>query len=166
MLFVGQRVDDAQPRRRVGEGFEPCLREGADHGAVHPALEVAGDVVDRLAAAERDVLRRLDDVAAELADGDLEGRAGAQRRLLEQQRDVLAFERTDVAHAAPRARAFNSAASSRQASSCDASKSRIERKRVGVAKSTLSCAALVHLHPRASDCRRTRTPASTSDIPR
>ena len=66
---------------------------------MHPALEIAGDVIDRLAAAERDILRRLDDVAAELADGDLEGRAGAQRRLLEQQRDVLAFEGTDVAHA-------------------------------------------------------------------
>ena len=96
MLFVGQRVDDAQPRRGVGEGFDARLRVGAHHGAVHPALEVAGDVLDRFAAAERDVLRRLDHVAAELAHGNLEGRAGAERRLLEEQRDVLAFERADV----------------------------------------------------------------------
>ena len=96
VFFVGERVDDPQPRRGGGERFEARLRVGADHRAVHPALEVARHVLDRLAAAERDVLGRLDDVAAELADRDLERRAGPERRLLEQQRDVPALERPDV----------------------------------------------------------------------
>ena len=53
MLLVRQRVDDVQLRRGLGEAREPLLRERADDGAVHPALEIAGDVLDGLAAAER-----------------------------------------------------------------------------------------------------------------
>ncbi len=97
MLFVGQRVDDAQPRRGVGESLETRLRERADDRSGDPALEVAGDVGDGLAAAERNVFRRLDRVAAELADRNLERRARAQRRLLEEQRNVQALERLFVA---------------------------------------------------------------------
>ncbi len=55
MLLVGERVDDVQARRRGGELAQPRLRERAHDRAAHPALEVARDVVDRLAAAERDV---------------------------------------------------------------------------------------------------------------
>ena len=56
MFLVGERVDDVQARRGVGESFEPRLRERADDRAGDPALEIARDVGDRLAAAERDVL--------------------------------------------------------------------------------------------------------------
>ena len=83
-------------RRRgaaAANSLEPLLREGADDDAEDPALEVARDVLDRLAPAERDVRRRLDHVAAELADRDRERRARAQRRLVEEQRDVPAGER-------------------------------------------------------------------------
>ena len=75
------------------------LRERADDDRVDPALEVARDVGDRLALPERHVRLQRDDVAAELAHGDLERRARAQRRLLEQHRDVTAVER--VARSAP-----------------------------------------------------------------
>ena len=88
MLLVGERIDDVQVRRRVGEALKPGLREGPDDGAVHPALEIAGDIFDGLAAAERDIGRQLDDFAAELAHGDDERRSRAERRLLEEQRDV------------------------------------------------------------------------------
>ena len=93
MLAVGQRVDDVQLRRGRGELLEQPLRERPDDDRVDPALEVARDVGDRLAPSERRVGLQRDDVAAELADGDLEGRPGAQRRLLEQHRDVPAVER-------------------------------------------------------------------------
>ena len=93
MLLVGQRVDHVQARRRLGELDDAVLAEGADHGARHPAFEVAGDVGDGLARAERAFLRRDDHVAAELVHGDLERRARPQRRLVEQQRDVLAGQR-------------------------------------------------------------------------
>ena len=53
MLFVGQRVDDVQPRRRGGELREQLLRERSDDDGVDPALEIARDVGDRLAPAER-----------------------------------------------------------------------------------------------------------------
>ena len=136
MLFVGERVDDAQTRSGGGEGFEPRLGIGADHGAMHPALEIARHVLDRLAPAERHVLRRLDHVAAELADRNLERRSGAQRRLLEQQRDVPAFERTDVRHArGPRALQLRRQLEARF--ELRRVKSPIDRNRVGVgARST------------------------------
>ena len=46
MLLVGERVDDAEVRRGVGELLEPRLRERADHGPVDPALEVSRHVGD------------------------------------------------------------------------------------------------------------------------
>ena len=66
---------------------------------MHPAFEIPRHVIDRLAPAERHVLRRLDHVAAKLTDRNLERGSGSQRWLLEQQRDVTALERTDVRHA-------------------------------------------------------------------
>ena len=94
------------------------LRERADDDGVDPALEVARDVGDRLAPSERGVGLQRHDVAAELADGDLERRARAQRRLLEQHRDVAAVRaRRPSAPARPSERsAFTCAASSRQRS--------------------------------------------------
>ena len=93
MLFVAERVDDVQLRRDLGDLMQPLLPERADHDRVDPALEVAGDVVDRLAIGVHHVGGNLDDVAAELADADGEGDARAQRRLFEQQPDVLAVQR-------------------------------------------------------------------------
>ena len=143
MLFVGERVDDPQPRRGGGECLEPRLRVGADHRAVHPALEVARDVLDGLAPAERDVLRRLDHVAAELADRDLERRAGPAATASRTAARCAGLRAAGRA-ARPAARAlFISDASCRQASSCDGVKSAIERNRVGVGtRSTLRWAAI------------------------
>ena len=93
MLLVGERVDDPEARGGDGERLEARLGVGADDGAVDPAFQIPRDVGDRLARAEGFLARWLDHVAAELADRDLEGRTRPQRRLLEQQRDVLAFER-------------------------------------------------------------------------
>ena len=56
-------------------------------------------IPEYLAAAQRDVLRRLDHVPAELAYGDLERRACTERRLFEEQGDVASFERAIVADA-------------------------------------------------------------------
>ena len=82
-------------RRRRGrrELLEHPLRERPDDDGVDPALEVARDVGDGFALSER--LGRLQAMtsAAELADGDFERRARAQRRLLEEQGDVAAVER-------------------------------------------------------------------------
>ncbi len=55
---------------------------------VGPAVQIARDVLQRLAIA--DGADAQDGIAAELLDGQLEGEAGAQGRLFEQQRDVSA----------------------------------------------------------------------------
>ena len=99
MLLVGERVHDAEARRGGRELLQPGLGVGADDRDGDPALEIAGHVRDRLAAAERHVGRRLDDVAAELAHRNLKRGSGPQRRLLEEQRDVAALERPLVLHA-------------------------------------------------------------------
>src|SRR5690606_39004157 len=66
------------------------------HSRRDPALEIAGDVLDGFTPAQRDVLWRLDHVATQLANRDLKRGAGAERWLLEQQRDVASLERTGV----------------------------------------------------------------------
>ena len=93
VLLIGERVDHVQPRRRRREFLEHLLGEGADDHRIDPALEIARDVGHRLAPAERDVRLQRDQVPAELADRDLEGRARAQRRLVEEHRDVAAAQR-------------------------------------------------------------------------
>ncbi len=92
MLLIGERVDDMQPLRGGGELLKDALRERADDDGVDPALEIARDVADRLAPAERDVRLERDEMAAELTNGDLEGRPRAQRRLVEQHADVAAVQ--------------------------------------------------------------------------
>ena len=99
MLIVRKSVDDPQPRRGVGERLEPALRVRPHDRAVDPALEVPGDVGDGLALAEDFLARRLDEIATELAYGNLEGRARPQRRLLEQERVVPPGQRLLVGHA-------------------------------------------------------------------
>ena len=66
---------------------------GGDHGVV--ALEDAHDVLGRLAGVDPDFLTtRVDGMAAELDDGDLGRMARSRRRLLEDQGDAAALERT------------------------------------------------------------------------
>ena len=90
MLKVGERVDDWNlgAGGHLGDGF---VRVGAEHDDVHPALEVAGHVGERLALAEGR-LRLVDEdgVAAEGVDGGFEGEAGTQRGLLEEHHHLLA----------------------------------------------------------------------------
>ena len=58
------------------------------------ALHDPGDVLDRLADVEADLLAaRVDGMTTELDDGHLHRVTGAVRRLLEDQRDALAGER-------------------------------------------------------------------------
>ena len=53
--------------------LDDLVGEGADHDPLHHALEVLGDVVDRLALAEVDLGRRqVDREPAELLDADVE----------------------------------------------------------------------------------------------
>ena len=101
VLLIGERVDDVQALGRGGELLQDVLRERPDDHAVDPALEVARDVGDRLAQPERDVRLQRDEMAAELADRDLEGRARPQRRLVKQHRDVAAVERVGGRRLAP-----------------------------------------------------------------
>ena len=93
MLLVGQRVDDVQASGGRRELLERLLREGPDDDRVDPAFEVAGDIRHRFARPEGDVGLQRHHVAAELVDRDFERRAGAKRRLLEEQRHVPAVER-------------------------------------------------------------------------
>src|SRR5262249_61703095 len=99
MPIIGERVADVKVRSRGSDPLEPRLCVGAYDGGMHPALEIPGDVADRLTAAERDVLRRLDHVAAELANRDLKRRTCSERRFLEEQGDVSALERPLVSSA-------------------------------------------------------------------
>jgi hypothetical protein len=93
MLLIGERVDHAQPRCGLGEFAQKLLREGSDHDRIDPALEVSGDVRHELTTAEGGVGLQPDDMTAKLVNRDFERRSGPQRRLLEEQRDLLAGER-------------------------------------------------------------------------
>ena len=88
VFLVGQRIDHVEARRGSGELLENLLRERADDHRIHPALEIARDVGGRLASAQRHIRRNQNRIPAELADRDLEGHPRAQRRLVEEQRDV------------------------------------------------------------------------------
>ena len=64
MLFVGQRVDHVEALGRRREFFERPLRERPDDDGMDPALEISGDVGDRLAASQRHVGLQRDDLPA------------------------------------------------------------------------------------------------------
>src|SRR5258705_1781531 len=85
VLEVGQSVD----HRDGGVGREPFERRVREHAGRHPVDppgEVARHVGNRLALAHPDLLRgQVDPGPAELHHRDIEGHAGAQRRLLEDQ---------------------------------------------------------------------------------
>ncbi len=69
------------------------VREGADHDALHHALQVLRHVVDRLALAQVDLGRReVERESTQLLDADIEGHPRAQRRLLEDQGQRLALQ--------------------------------------------------------------------------
>jgi hypothetical protein len=93
---VGERVDHRYRRGR-GERRQPLVGEGPDHDRVHVPRQHPRRVLDRLAPAEVRGLR-VDDhrVPAELGDADLERDPGAQRRLLEDDRDRPAPQRLAV----------------------------------------------------------------------
>ncbi len=93
MLLIGEGIDDAKTRGRISERAQPLLCKRPDDGDCHPALEILRDITDRLTATQRDVVRRLNRVAAQLRDGNLERRPRAQRGLLEEHRHVEAVER-------------------------------------------------------------------------
>ena len=93
MLEVAQAVDDGDGGVRGHLGHRAVL-EGAEHDAVHPALEVARDVGQALAGAQpRARLVDEERAAAELLDPHFEGHPRAQRGLFENQRQVLARQR-------------------------------------------------------------------------
>ena len=78
-------------------GTEACgygfVGKGAQHDAVHPALEVAGDVGERFARAQPPAgLINEERTAAERADADFKRHPGTQRRLLEDEHQLLARE--------------------------------------------------------------------------
>jgi hypothetical protein len=70
------------------------LFEDAGDDPVHPAVEVAGDVLERLTDADRPIDEER--AAAQLLDSQLERQPGAQRGLFEQQGDGLAVERAGI----------------------------------------------------------------------
>ena len=93
MLVVGEGVDGGNARV-VREFLDVALREGAEHGAMdHPAQHARG-VLDGFAAAKLDFAGREEDhLAAQLADADLEGDAGAGGGLGEQHGPGLTGQR-------------------------------------------------------------------------
>ena len=73
MLLIGQRVDHVEPAGGRSEFGEHGLRKRADDHGVNPPLQISGDVGHRFAPAERHIRLQRDDLAAQLAHGDLEG---------------------------------------------------------------------------------------------
>ena len=96
MLLVGQRVDDVKLATGVRDDRGLLLRERANDQRPDPSLEVARDVLQRLANAFGELRGQMQRVAAELADGDFERGARAQRRLLEEQCHVQSGQRVRV----------------------------------------------------------------------
>jgi hypothetical protein len=78
MLFVGQGVDHVHLQRRPRDGLDLLLREGSNHQRMHPALEIARDVLHRFACSAGEFGRNVERTGAELADRDLERRSRAQ----------------------------------------------------------------------------------------
>src|SRR5712672_2923551 len=99
MKFVGERVD----YRNVGIGghfFENALVIDAGDNALHPAVEIASDIGDGFAGAERGgglgVIEK-NDRAAHALDADVKSDARAERRLFENESDEFALQRGSVA---------------------------------------------------------------------
>ena len=92
MLEVGERVDD-RDARAGGHFGDGVVRVGAEDHDGHPALDVVGHVGEGFALAEGGLgLVDEDGVAAEGVDGGLEGEAGTERGLLEEEDHLLGVE--------------------------------------------------------------------------
>ena len=92
VLLVGEGVDDGNAGE-AGVLLDDALAEGAHGDDIDVAGEDAGDVLDRLALAEAHLLRcEVEGLAAKVMHADLEADAGSQRRLLEEEGEVLALE--------------------------------------------------------------------------
>src|SRR5258708_4008196 len=99
MKFVGERVDYGN----VGVGghfFKNALVIDAGDDALHPAIEIASDIGDGFACAERGgglgVIEE-NDRAAHALDADVESDASAERRLFENEGDEFSLQRGSVA---------------------------------------------------------------------
>ena len=78
MTVIGEAVDDrnAGVPRHV---HDDVMGEGADHDPLHHALQVLGDVIDRLSLAQTDLGRRkIQRMPAQFLDAHVEGHACAQ----------------------------------------------------------------------------------------
>src|SRR5713226_7639226 len=98
MKLVGKRVDYGDAGVG-GHFFEDALVVNAGDDAMHPALEVARDIGDGLARAERRgrlCVVQKNDGATHALDPDIESDARAERGLLKNQRDEFAVERGGV----------------------------------------------------------------------
>jgi hypothetical protein len=92
MGAVRQAVDDGDGRM-FGHLEQRRLFEGPDHDQVDIARQDPRGVGDGLAMTELHLLARQHHrLAAHLADADVEGNAGAGRRLFEDQRDHMALQ--------------------------------------------------------------------------
>src|SRR5438105_7709864 len=90
MIEVAERVDDGDARPR-GESFDGGLEEDAGDDSVDPAIQVAGDIFERLADADGSFDE--DVAAAELLHGEFKGELGAEAWLFEKERKIFAVER-------------------------------------------------------------------------
>ena len=96
MKFVRQGVDDGNSNV-LRHFVEHTLLVNARDDALHPALQVARHVGDGFALAEpRLRVIQKDHEAAHALNADFEGDARAQRRLLKNQRDMLAAKRGSI----------------------------------------------------------------------
>src|SRR5271156_2578454 len=87
MKQIGEAVDDGHGRlaRKLDRGL---MREGANHDQIHRARNVARHILDRLALADTDIVRReINRMPTELRHAGLEGDARPQRRLLKYHRE-------------------------------------------------------------------------------
>src|SRR5713101_180845 len=99
MKLVGERIDHRNARVG-GHFFEDTLLVNASDDAMHPALEVARDIGDGLARAERRgrlCVVKEDDGATHALNADIEGDTRAERGLLKNQGDEFSLERGRVA---------------------------------------------------------------------
>ena len=93
MAVIGKAVDDRNARA-PGHLDHDFVGEGANHDALHHALQVPGDVIHRLPLAEADLGgREIQRMTAKFLDADVERDARAQRRLLEDHGQRLALQR-------------------------------------------------------------------------
>ena len=93
VVEVAQGVDHRH-RRPCSQPLDGALFEDAGDDAIHPAVEVARDILERLADADRPIDEER--IAAQLLDRQLERQPRAQRGFFKQQGDGLPIERAGI----------------------------------------------------------------------